>query len=289
MSRNAFAKLCLLLQTQGGLEDLRHVPLSSQVAMFLSVLAHHKKNRTVKYDFIRSGRTVSKHFHRVLNTVLRLHLLLLARPKLVPPNSTCLRWKWFEGCLGALDGTYIDVRVKAQDRARYRTRKGSIAVNVLGVCDRDMRFIYASRMGRYSNGEGFLSPYRGVRYHLKEWDSGNNTPQNHQEFFNMKHASARNVIERTFGLLKVRWAILRSPSFYGIDDQNRIIIACCLLHNFIREEMSVEPLESMLNETISPSNAENTEYIGIVETNSVWNCWRNEIARSMYNDWRGHS
>ncbi|KAL0304724.1 UNVERIFIED_CONTAM: hypothetical protein Sangu_3068100 [Sesamum angustifolium] len=47
-----------------------------------------------------------------------------------------------QGCLGALDGTYIDVRVKAEDRARYRTRKGSIAVNVLGVCDRDMRFIY---------------------------------------------------------------------------------------------------------------------------------------------------
>ncbi|KAL0433154.1 UNVERIFIED_CONTAM: hypothetical protein Slati_2649700 [Sesamum latifolium] len=28
----------------------------------------------------------------------------------------------------------------------------------------------------YSNGEGFLSPYRGVRYHLKEWDSGRNSP-----------------------------------------------------------------------------------------------------------------
>ncbi|KAL0298213.1 UNVERIFIED_CONTAM: hypothetical protein Scaly_3070200 [Sesamum calycinum] len=104
----------------------------------------------------------------------------------------------------------------------------ALAVNVLGVCDRDMRFIYVlvgwegsaadSRVlrdaitrptglkiprgnyylvdGGYSNGEGFLSPYRGVRYHLKEWESGNNTPQNHQEFFNMKHASARNVIER---------------------------------------------------------------------------------------------
>ncbi|KAL0456062.1 UNVERIFIED_CONTAM: hypothetical protein Slati_0945400 [Sesamum latifolium] len=142
MSRNAFAKLCLLLQTQGGLEDSIHVPLSSQVAMFLSVLAHHKKNHTIKYDFIRSGRTVSKHFHRVLNTVLRLHPLLLAHPTPVPPHSNCPRWKWFEGCLGALDGTYVDVRVKAEDRARYRTRKGSIAVNVLSVCDRDMRFIY---------------------------------------------------------------------------------------------------------------------------------------------------
>ncbi|KAL0449386.1 UNVERIFIED_CONTAM: hypothetical protein Slati_1495000 [Sesamum latifolium] len=324
MSRNAFAKLCLLLQTQGGLEDSRHVPLSSQVAMFLSVLAHHKKNHTVKYDFIRSRRTVSKHFHRVLNAVLRLHPLLLAHPTPVPPNSNNSNFRYYkilQGYLGALDEPYIDVHVKAQDRARYRTRKGSIAVNVLGVCNRDMHFIYVlarwegsaadSRVLRdaitrptglkiprgnyylvnsvYSNAEGFLSPYRGVRYHLKEWESGNNTPQNHQEFFNMKHASARNVIERTFGLLKARWAILRSPSFYDIDDQNRIIIACCLLHNFIHQEMSVDPLESMLNETLSQVDAENTEYICTVETKSVWNSWRDEIAKSMYNDWRGHS
>ncbi|KAL0292201.1 UNVERIFIED_CONTAM: hypothetical protein Sangu_3256100 [Sesamum angustifolium] len=157
MSRNAFGKLCLILQNQGGLQDSKHVPLSSQVAMFLSILAHHKKNRTVKYDFIRSGRTISKHFHRVLNAVLRL------TPCCLPILPLCHQTTIVRGGSGL------------------------------------------------SNGEGFLSPYRGVRYHLKEWESGNNTPQNHQEFFNMKHASARNVIERTFGLLKARWAILKDP------------------------------------------------------------------------------
>ncbi|KAL0329176.1 UNVERIFIED_CONTAM: hypothetical protein Sradi_4904300 [Sesamum radiatum] len=55
---------------------------------------------------------------------------------------TIPEWKWEKGSLGALDGMYIDVCAKVEDRARYRTRKGSIAVNVLGVCDRDMRFIY---------------------------------------------------------------------------------------------------------------------------------------------------
>lgn len=32
--------------------------------------------------------------------------------------------------------------VTEADKARYRTRKGDIAVNVLGVCDRNMKFIY---------------------------------------------------------------------------------------------------------------------------------------------------
>ncbi|KAL0461162.1 UNVERIFIED_CONTAM: hypothetical protein Slati_0003800 [Sesamum latifolium] len=72
----------------------------------------------------------------------------------------------------------------------------------------------------YANGESLLAPYRGVRYHLKEWETGQTSPQNHEEYFNMKHASARNVIERTFGLLKGRWAILRSSAFYSIKIQN---------------------------------------------------------------------
>ncbi|KAL0302905.1 UNVERIFIED_CONTAM: hypothetical protein Sradi_6158600 [Sesamum radiatum] len=54
----------------------------------------------------------------------------------------------------------------------------------------------------YNNGEGFLSPYRSVRYYLKEWKTGRNALQKHEQFFNVKHAFDKNVIERTFGLLK---------------------------------------------------------------------------------------
>ncbi|MBA0661720.1 hypothetical protein Goklo_005985 [Gossypium klotzschianum] len=64
-----------------------------------------------------------------------------------------------------------------------------------------------------------------------------------KNFFNMKHASECNFIERCFGLLKLRWGILGSPSFYYVMVHNRIIIVCCLLHNFIRTYMSLDPIE----------------------------------------------
>ncbi|KAK2659214.1 hypothetical protein Ddye_005747 [Dipteronia dyeriana] len=175
---------------------------------------------------------------------------------------------------GALDGTYIKVHVPEVSKPRFRTRKGEIATNVLGACSRDMLFTFVfpgwegsasdSRVlrdalsrptglkvptgcyylvdGGYTNEEGFLAPYRGTRYHLSEWRDGR-APINHEEYFNMKHASARNVIERCFGLLKKHWAILRSPSFYLIKTQCKIIVACSLLHNLIRREMTVDPLE----------------------------------------------
>ncbi|BAH91114.1 Os01g0523700 [Oryza sativa Japonica Group] len=60
----------------------------------------------------------------------------------------------------------------------------------------------------YTNADGFLAPYRGQRYHLGRF-TARNPPRSAEEYFNMRHASARNIVERSFGRLKGRWAILR--------------------------------------------------------------------------------
>jgi len=80
----------------------------------------------------------------------------------------------------------------------------------------------------FMNSEGFLAPYRGQRYHLHEWRSSHQ-PATPEELFNMKHLSARNVIEGCFGVLKMHWAILRSPSFYPVRTVNQIVMACCVI------------------------------------------------------------
>ncbi|KAL8501816.1 hypothetical protein ACS0TY_021070 [Phlomoides rotata] len=49
--------------------------------------------------------------------------------------------------------------------------------------------------------------------------------------------------------LKKRFDILRSPTFYPIKAQVRFIMACFLLHNFIRFEMPTDPLEQLVDET----------------------------------------
>ncbi|KAL8512393.1 hypothetical protein ACS0TY_018760 [Phlomoides rotata] len=86
MSRGVFSRLCYLLETSGGLQSTYNCTIAEQVAIFLSILAHHTKNRIVKSNHIRSGRIVSKHFHRVLNSVIRLHSILLSQPKPIDEN-----------------------------------------------------------------------------------------------------------------------------------------------------------------------------------------------------------
>ncbi|XP_042023260.1 putative nuclease HARBI1 [Salvia splendens] len=221
-------------------------------------------------------------------------------------------------CLGLLDGTYINVLVSNEDKPRYRTRKGHIATNTLAVCDTNLKFTYFlpgwegsaadSRVlrdainredglrvprgnyylcdGGYANSEGFLAPYKGVRYHLKEWGHENQRPQNARELFNMRHSRARNVIERAFGIMKMRWGILRSASYYPIKVQNRIIMACFLLHNFIRNEMEIDPIEEQIEIEMPHLDYEDdgghADFVDIFESTVEWNQKRDEIAQAMW-------
>ena len=139
----------------------------------------------------------------------------------------------------------------------------------------------------YTNGEGFLAPYRGTRYHLSEWRDGC-MPVTPEEYFNMKHASARNVIERCFGILKMRWAILRSPCFYPIKTQNRVIMACCLIHNLIRREMLIDPYENAYDLSLNRENVVEDEVIGSIASSSQWTTWRDDLTKQMFNEWRGN-
>lgn len=96
VDRNTFGRLCILLRDVGGLSDNKYVAVDEQVALLLGVLAHHKKNRVVGFDFWRSGETISKYVHNVLRAILKLSGLLLVKPD--PVNDDCIdtRWKWFK-------------------------------------------------------------------------------------------------------------------------------------------------------------------------------------------------
>ena len=108
-------------------------------------------------------------------------------------------YPYFRDSLGAIDGTHIPVFVPEEKRAPYRNRKGLVSQNVLAACSFEFKFVYilsgwegsASDSlvyqdaratdfqipegkyyladAGYPNTDALLAPYRGVRYHLKEW------------------------------------------------------------------------------------------------------------------------
>ena len=99
--------------------------------------------------------------------------------------------------------------------------------------------------------------YRGMCYHLKKYSKCG--PENAEEIFNHWHSSLRNVIKRTFGVLKKQFPIIfgMTEPFFPVDTITEIILACCILYNYL---MGVDPDERMIAEVdqeISNGNTHN--------------------------------
>jgi len=86
----------------------------------------------------------------------------------------------------------------------------------------------------YGLRKGILTPYKGVRYHLREQAKAAQQPKNKEELFNLRHAQLRNVIERIFGVFKKRFQILDKMPSYSFNVQVKLILVLVALHNFIR-------------------------------------------------------
>ena len=79
-----------------------------------------------------------------------------------------------------------------------------------------------------------MAPYHNARYWLPDFHNGVR-PRTKEETFNYAHARLRNVIERSFGVLKARFPILKRMTPYPFQVQRNIVIACVAIHNYIRK------------------------------------------------------
>ena len=133
------------------------------------------------------------------------HVILPNSNNPVPPEiwQNPKFWPYFQGALGAIDGSHINFAAPASLQDIYWNRKGFISQNCFFACSFGLQFHYAltgwegsatdARLwhnaidndfvvpdGKYYLADaGFpacdelLLPYRGVRYHLAEWGRAN--------------------------------------------------------------------------------------------------------------------
>ncbi|KAH9686253.1 DDE Tnp4 domain-containing protein [Citrus sinensis] len=235
--------------------------IHKQPCMNSSETGHGVGNRLAQERFQHSGETVSRYFGEALDAICRLSIDLIKPfdPEFKDIPEEILRdsryMPHFKDCIGAIDGTHVHVSIPPEDQIPYIGRKGIPTQNIMAACNFDMQFIFAiagwegsahdtriflSTLRKYylvdagyPQIKGFLGPYKGERYHLPDFRRGSQ-PTGYQEVFNHSHSSLRSVIERTFGVWKKRWKILRDMPSYPFNKQVKIIIATMALHNYIR-------------------------------------------------------
>ena len=141
----------------------------------------------------------------------------------------------------------------------------------------------------YANTSSFLAPYRGVRYHLKEFGPGHGRPQNSKELFNHRHALLRNHVERTLGVLKKRFSILKATTFHKLKNQVKLPIAAAIFHNLIRKIEGDEWLDDQ-QDNINPADFVDLPSgdQGNAASSAQGNALRDSISREMWVQYEQH-
>ncbi|KAL6565492.1 hypothetical protein OROHE_004547 [Orobanche hederae] len=295
MSKVSFHMLCETLAERNLLKPTLHVPVEHQVVMFLHALAHNVRNCTIGSRFFRSGETVSRYFNFILAAILTLRDEYLVQPRNDSPTPEKIvgserYWPWFKDCVGAIDDTHVRAALPVSIQGRFRSRKDHPTQNVLAVVDFDLKFTYKKWMskyylvdGGYGIRKGFIPPYLGVRYHLREYN--NHEPENKEELFNLRHSSIRTAIERAFGVLKIRFPLLDTKKYLSYRKQIDVVIATCVLHNYI---MCVDPNDTIFmnamaqDTTVNPQRERTAREVR--NESSEWSTKRDAIAQAMYAD-----
>jgi hypothetical protein len=266
-----------------------------------------------------SGSTISLIVHEVAECLKDYKEILFVKPKpgdpVQPENlNNPLRSPFFADCIGALDGTQIPAIVPAEEQELFRNRKKITTQNALGVCNFDLTFSYALTgwkgsvhdgivlsdakgkglflfPGKYFLGDaGYalswicLTPYRGVRYHLREIGRAGQVPRNNKELFNMRHSSLRNVVERIFGVVKKRFPVLVKMNSFEFPFQCTLVNCAVMLHNFLHLNQKYEDIFYIIDDNRvddADEGAEEAEALPQGNARALIE-WRDGIARQLW-------
>ncbi|PPD80543.1 hypothetical protein GOBAR_DD22529 [Gossypium barbadense] len=315
----AFFNLCDILSTNNLLQSSKSVDIREQVVIFLHIIGHNVRFRVIGSRYYRSIQTVHHYFRVVLRAILKLYRLVIRLPDESTPSEIRNNprfYPYFKDCIGALDGTHIHASVPPSMQGRFRSHKGGTTQNVLAAITFDLKFSYVlagwegnahdsrilsdalSRLsglripeGKYYLADagygiriGCITPYRGVRYHLKEF--GAEGPENAKELFNLRHSSLRITVERVFRILKKWFRVLDAEPFSNFQTQVDIVLACCIIHNHI---MGVDPSD-LLNQGLYEASESDSIIQTLTEQEErqearEWSAKRDEIAQTMWTDY----
>lgn len=297
MTKNSFAKLLSLIENgqQKSMMGRPSVPLQTQLLLTLRYLATGSFQLTAADTIGVSQSTVCRSVAHVSRAIASLAPQFINMPdgeearkiregfyELVPNRHPGARP--FPGIIGAIDGTHVPVLVPgAQNREIFRDRKGNISLNIQAICDHRLKFldvvcrwpgsVHDSRMFNESSIMGKLE-----RGEIKGWllgDSGYplkpylltpllNPETRAEKNYNFSHIQARNVIERSFGVLKRRFAYLMGPVRQEFKNAIPSITSCFVLHNFLIDQGDVfdDPSEDGQDTTDDGPNNFDAKFLG---------------------------
>ena len=206
-----------------------------------------------------------------------------------------MRWR-FPNCLGALDGKHIMIKAPPNSGSTFYNYKKHFSTVLLALVDANYRFLFVD-IGEYgSNTDGNIFKFStfGRKYMAGELDTPppktlpgmqnegpvphvliadeafplrndlmrpyprleSSVPRN-EAIFNFRLSRARMCVENAFGILCQRWRLFDRRIPLDPVNVDKVVQACCCLHNFLTEDKDVNEIYAELNpEGLAPTQGQ---------------------------------
>lgn len=179
--------------------------------------------------------------------------------------------KWnFPNCIGSLDGKHVVLSSPINSGSEFINYKGTFSIVMMALVDANYCFSYVDIgcQGRISDGgvfrntslfkkleEGELNiplphpissngpplPYVivaddafSLSQNLMKPYPGNHDKGSKERHFNYRLSRARRVVENVFGIMSSVFRVFRKPMLLDPEKASNVVMACSLLHNFLR-------------------------------------------------------
>jgi hypothetical protein len=277
------------------------IPLQNQLMIFLWYMGSLEPLCRIGDRFNVTEFSVIKIRRRLCNMLLRHFKTKYIKWPHGQDRQTVINAfrekKEFPDVIGAIDSTHIQLKPPKQHSQTYVNRKGYHSIILQCVCREDLRFTHCfagwpgschdSRVLRntdlYQNAINFCQDAHLIGdggFPVKEWlmtpyrDNGHLTDR--QKHYNYCLSSTRQVVERSFGLLKGRFRRLQNIDICDVEEVVKVCISGCTLHNICILE--ADELDDYFND--NQGQVQNI-YAGLLDNDAAGVVKRDRICNTL--------
>ena len=196
-------------------------------------------------------------------------------------------WTWwnFPNCIGAIDGKHIMLQAPARSGSVFYNYKGTFSIVLMAIVDAQYRFTFIDVGACGSNAAFGLALINGELdipppKSLPNWPAGGVLPhcfvadevfplradimhpyprasRQHrlseaEQMFNYRLSHARRIVKNAFGTLAQRFCIFNRRIPLKPKNADKVVKACCVLHNYLMENKDIPTIYNRLNPDQEP-------------------------------------